>query len=68
MQNTQNDFDRTRRWMNRAFVGIFILAVVVILANGYVAYQAGCFQSMVLNGLCLSEPTIDGAARKVIGK
>jgi hypothetical protein len=41
---------------------------VSIPAIGYVAYRAGCLQSMILNGVCLSDPTIDGALKRVFGK
>jgi hypothetical protein len=65
---SRQQFDRSFRRMNILVWSIIGLSFVSIPAIGYVAYRAGCLQSMILNGVCLSDPTIDGALKRVFGK
>ncbi len=67
-QRTRNEIRNSGRWINRAVALIFALAIVMALATGYAAIKAGCVQSMLLNGVCLSDPTLDGALKKVLGR
>ncbi len=67
-ERSRRSFDRQFRLMNIVFWIIFSAAILSIPAVGYMAYKAGCFQSMVLNGVCLSDPTLDGAMKKVLGR
>lgn len=70
-----HDFEQSRQRFDRSFRrtgiliwSIFALVFVSIPVIGVMAYKAGCLQSMVLNGVCLSDPTLDGALKRVLGK
>jgi hypothetical protein len=62
------NFDRSFRMHKLLMVGMVIVALGIITTKFVIAYQAGCLPSYVLHEVCLSQPTIDGAIKDVIGK
>lgn len=46
----------------------FVAVIVMMLATVHYAHKAGCIESMILNGVCLSDPRIDKAVKDVLNK
>ena len=66
-EKRRDEIRRSGRWIDRMVKAIFALAFVMMLGTAYAAYKAGCVQSMLLNHVCLSDPTLDGALKKILG-
>ncbi len=57
---------RMRLTVNVMLVIVPVLIVMVATVIIYTSVQAGCLRSMILNGVCLSDPKIDNAIKNII--